>query len=84
MGLTVNSTYADFQAYFYNAGMHTCPRPCLPKEELTFTRVGWLQAYSREESVSGQISKVQTHHDPSMLIRLIHTCLHIAPEPGEI
>lgn len=33
VGLSVNSTYADFQAYFYNAGMHRCPRPCLPQEE---------------------------------------------------
>ncbi|CAK8992854.1 Poly(A)-specific ribonuclease PARN [Durusdinium trenchii] len=33
VGLTVHSTYSEFQAYFHNAGMHDCPRPCLPHEE---------------------------------------------------
>lgn len=33
IGLTVHSTYSDFQAYFHNTGMHKCPRPCLPQEE---------------------------------------------------
>ena len=31
MGLTVHSNYSEFQAYFYNAGMHECPRPCMPQ-----------------------------------------------------
>lgn len=33
IGLTVHSSYSDFQAYFHNTGMHGCPRPCLPQEE---------------------------------------------------
>jgi len=33
VGLTIHSTYTDFQAYFHNAGMHDCPRPCFPQEE---------------------------------------------------
>ncbi|CAK8992856.1 Midasin (Dynein-related AAA-ATPase mdn1) (MIDAS-containing protein) [Durusdinium trenchii] len=33
VGLTIQSSYTDFQAYFHNAQMHTCPRPCLPMEQ---------------------------------------------------
>eukprot|EP00435_Cladocopium_sp_Y103_P022801 s1840_g5.t1 len=33
VGLNVTSTFSDFQAYFHNAGMHQCRRPCLPYEE---------------------------------------------------
>jgi len=33
VGLTTKSNYRDFQAYFWNLGMHHCPRPCMEREE---------------------------------------------------
>ncbi|CAJ1361379.1 unnamed protein product [Effrenium voratum] len=33
IGLTTKSNYRDFQAYFWNLGMHDCPRPCMAQEE---------------------------------------------------
>jgi len=33
-GLSVRSTFSDFQAFFWNQGMHGCPRPCMPQEEV--------------------------------------------------
>eukprot|EP00931_Biecheleriopsis_adriatica_P105015 TRINITY_DN79614_c0_g1_i1.p1 TRINITY_DN79614_c0_g1~~TRINITY_DN79614_c0_g1_i1.p1 ORF type:complete len:531 (+),score=109.58 TRINITY_DN79614_c0_g1_i1:59-1651(+) len=33
VGLTTKSGYVEFQAYFWNAGMHNCPRPCMAQEE---------------------------------------------------
>ena len=33
VGLTTKSNYRDFQAYFWNVGMHDCPRPCMEHEE---------------------------------------------------
>lgn len=33
IGLSIKSTFTDFQAYFHNNLMHECPRPCLEQEE---------------------------------------------------
>ncbi|CAE7818930.1 SLC16A12 [Symbiodinium sp. CCMP2592] len=32
-GLNTRSNYRDFQAFFWNNGMHKCPRPCMAQEE---------------------------------------------------
>ncbi|CAE7883768.1 CPK2 [Symbiodinium microadriaticum] len=32
-GLNTRSNYRDFQAFFWNNGMHSCPRPCMAQEE---------------------------------------------------
>eukprot|EP00438_Fugacium_kawagutii_P009034 Skav202969 [mRNA] locus=scaffold2274:415691:421547:- [translate_table: standard] len=33
IGLSVKSSYTDFQAYYHNAGMYNCPRPCFEMEQ---------------------------------------------------
>eukprot|EP00930_Biecheleria_cincta_P071063 TRINITY_DN58615_c0_g1_i1.p1 TRINITY_DN58615_c0_g1~~TRINITY_DN58615_c0_g1_i1.p1 ORF type:complete len:513 (-),score=73.40 TRINITY_DN58615_c0_g1_i1:287-1825(-) len=33
-GLSVRSSFSDFQGFFWNQGMHGCPRPCMPREEV--------------------------------------------------
>lgn len=34
IGLSIKSSYTEFQAYFHNSGkMHNCPRPCLEMEQ---------------------------------------------------
>mmetsp|Transcript_19679 Transcript_19679/g.34909 ORF Transcript_19679/g.34909 Transcript_19679/m.34909 type:complete len:476 (-) Transcript_19679:119-1546(-) len=37
IGLTTRSSFTDFQAYFWNAGMYACPRPCMQQEEACVT-----------------------------------------------
>lgn len=36
-GLTVRSSFTDFQAFFWNLGMYNCSRPCMPQEEACTT-----------------------------------------------
>eukprot|EP00930_Biecheleria_cincta_P106307 TRINITY_DN996_c0_g1_i1.p1 TRINITY_DN996_c0_g1~~TRINITY_DN996_c0_g1_i1.p1 ORF type:complete len:494 (+),score=68.89 TRINITY_DN996_c0_g1_i1:85-1482(+) len=33
VGLSIKSTFTDFQGYFHNVGMHGCSRPCLAQEQ---------------------------------------------------
>lgn len=33
VGLSIKSTFSDFQGYFHNVGMHGCSRPCLAQEQ---------------------------------------------------
>eukprot|EP00930_Biecheleria_cincta_P106308 TRINITY_DN996_c1_g1_i1.p1 TRINITY_DN996_c1_g1~~TRINITY_DN996_c1_g1_i1.p1 ORF type:complete len:439 (+),score=62.31 TRINITY_DN996_c1_g1_i1:88-1404(+) len=33
IGLSIKSSFSDFQAYFHNTGMHGCPRPCIGQEQ---------------------------------------------------
>ncbi|CAJ1387274.1 unnamed protein product [Effrenium voratum] len=59
VGLTVHSTYSEFQAYFYNAAMYECPRPCLPHEEPC---VAFDQSYPGMQDVSWAMHTGMVQH----------------------
>jgi len=58
IGLSVKSSYTEFQAYFHNADMHACPRPCLRMEQAC---VPWSPNFPGVDQIAGMHAQMEQH-----------------------
>mmetsp|Transcript_14803 Transcript_14803/g.16104 ORF Transcript_14803/g.16104 Transcript_14803/m.16104 type:complete len:120 (-) Transcript_14803:1-360(-) len=58
IGLSVKSSYTDFQAYYHNAGMYNCPRPCFEMEQAC---VPWSVNFPGMGQIKGMRSQMANH-----------------------